>query len=74
MKKTVTWGDFNAKIVRESFMENVAGKFSLHERASGNGILLLSLATTYLIVIKSTRFYHKNVHKGKWKAPGRNIN
>lgn len=33
-------GDFHAKMEKDNFMDNVAGKFSLHEETSGKGILL----------------------------------
>jgi hypothetical protein len=32
---------------KDNFMDNVAGKFSLHEETSGKGILLGHLATMY---------------------------
>jgi hypothetical protein len=55
-------------------MENVAGKFSLREETSGNGVLLGHLATAYQLVIKSTCSQQKDIHKGTWKAPGGRIN
>jgi len=54
---------FHAKMGKDNFMNNVAGKFSLHEETSGKGILLRHLATMYHLVIKSTYFQHKNVHR-----------
>jgi hypothetical protein len=56
-------GDFHAKIGKDNFMDNVAGKFSLHEETSGKGILLGHLAIMYHPVIKSTYFQHTNVHR-----------
>jgi hypothetical protein len=56
---------------KDNFMDNVAGKFSLHEETSGKVILLAHLATMYHPVIKSTCFQHKNLQRGTWKAPGR---
>jgi hypothetical protein len=49
-----------------NFMDNVAGKFSLHEETSGKGIILGHLATMYHPV-KTTCFQHKNLQKGTWK-------
>jgi len=62
-----------AKIVKDSFMENVTGKFPLHEDTHVNGILLGHSATMYHLLIKSTCFQNKNIHKGTWKAPGGRI-
>lgn len=63
-------GDFNAKIGREQFVSNVAGRFSLHETTSDNGIKLCDFASTNKLWIKSVSFPHKKIHKGTWKIPG----
>lgn len=65
-------GDFNAKIGQEEFIKQVAGSYSLHEETSDNGILLGQLAAANSLVIKSTCFDHKNIHKGTWQVPGSN--
>jgi hypothetical protein len=62
-----------AKIVKESFMDNVTGKFPIHEETSVNGILLGQSATMYHLLIKSTCLQNKNIHKGTWKVPGGSI-
>jgi len=62
-----------AKTVKESFVENVTGKFPYHEETSVNGILLGHSATMYDLLIKSTCFQNKNIHKGTTKAPGGRI-
>jgi hypothetical protein len=53
---------------KDNFMDNVAGKFSLHDETSGKGILLGHLVTMYHPVIKSTCFQHKNVKEGLGKC------
>jgi hypothetical protein len=62
-----------AKTVKESFMENVTGKFPLHEETSVTDILLGHSATMYHLLIMSTCFQNKNIQKGTWKAPGDRI-
>lgn len=66
-------GDFNAKIGKEEPLREVAGKYSLHEETNENGKLLAQCAQMYSLHIKSTCFPHKSIHKGTWKAPGRNV-
>ncbi|KAJ8949841.1 hypothetical protein NQ318_000541 [Aromia moschata] len=48
---------------------------SLHEKTSENGRLLIDFAEEKRLVIKSTDFERKNIHKGTWKSPdGRTVN
>ncbi|XP_055387207.1 uncharacterized protein LOC129615849 [Condylostylus longicornis] len=63
-------GDLNAKIGKEDFLENVAGRHTLHEETSPNGLRLCQLAESTNTYIMSTYFNHKKIHKGTWKIPG----
>jgi hypothetical protein len=53
---------------KENFLRHVAGKHSLHNETSENRKLLSQLAEDNLLIIKSTCFEHKNIHKGTWKV------
>jgi endonuclease/exonuclease/phosphatase family metal-dependent hydrolase len=66
-------GDFNAKIGRENFIATVAGKYTLHEVTSENGKRLGQLAARNNMIIKSTCFEHKVIHKGTWMCPGTDV-
>ena len=66
-------GDLNAKIGRENFMAAVAGKHTLHEVTNENGKRLGQLAARHNMIIKSTCFEHKQIHKGTWMCPGTDI-
>ena len=66
-------GDFNAKIDREKFTATVAGKYTLHEVTSENEKGLGQLAARHNMIIKSTGFEHKRIHKGEWMCPGTNV-
>lgn len=66
-------GDFNAKIGKEEALKRVAGKYSLHDTTSENGMLMAQCAEMYRLHIKSTSFPHKIIQRGTWRAPGRNI-
>lgn len=64
-------GDFNAKIGRENYNDNVAGKETIHDSTSDNGNRLCNIASTTNTFIVSTRFKHKKEHKITWMIPGR---
>ena len=66
-------GDFSAKIGRENFIATVAGKNTLHELTRENGKRLGQLAARHNMIIKSTCFKHKRIHKGTWMCPGMNV-
>lgn len=68
----VVCGDFNAKIGKESFVSEVAGKFTIHDTTSNNGKRLCNFATAYDLIIKSTCFEHKKIHLGTWISPSGN--
>jgi hypothetical protein len=62
-------GDLNAKIGRENVIATVAWKYTLHEVTSENGKRSEQLAARNNIIIKSTCFEHKVIHKGTWMCP-----
>ena len=62
-------GDANAQIGKEELFVPVIGKHSLHESSNGNGLKLIDFATSRGMVIGSTLFPHKKIHKGTWKSP-----
>lgn len=62
-------GDFNAKLGREKIYRGIIGNHSLHNRTSSNGDRLVSFAAARNMVVKSTFFPHRNIHKGTWKSP-----
>jgi hypothetical protein len=66
----IVMGDFNAKIGRENFMKLVARNVTIHEETNLNGKHLGNFATMNNMIIKSTCFKHKLMHKGMWKACG----
>ena len=57
-------GDLNAKIGREDCMRNIAGKYTLHEASNESGKLLGQFAAEKHMIIKSTFFDDKIIHKG----------
>lgn len=62
-------GDFNAKIGREVYYRPTIGKHSLHEDSNENGSLVIDFAASRNMVVSSTYFEHKNIHKATWESP-----
>ena len=62
-------GDFNAKVGKELGLAQNVGKYSLHEETNNNGWRMIDFAITKNMVISSTLFLHKRIHKDTWKAP-----
>ena len=62
-------GDFNEKIGKEYSNKRVAGRHTLHNITSENGEKLVQLVKAHNLEISSTKFQHRRIHKGTWKAP-----
>lgn len=66
----IIMGDMNAQVGKEEFVQEVAGKETIHERTNENGKLLCNLAAALNMEISSTRFKHREIHKITWNGPG----
>jgi len=62
-------GDFNAKVERENILKPTIGQESLHQNSNDNGVRLVNFATSQNLVVKSTMFPHRNIHKYTWTSP-----
>jgi hypothetical protein len=62
-------GDMNAQAEKESEYYPITGKYNLHQENNEYGMRLVQFAAAYEMVIGSTVFPHKNVHKVTWKSP-----
>ncbi|GBM36511.1 hypothetical protein AVEN_45994-1 [Araneus ventricosus] len=56
-------GDFNAKIGKERFISSHAGHNSLHNDTNGNGQRLFEFVVSESMLIASTAYPHKEIHK-----------
>jgi hypothetical protein len=65
--------EFNAKIGKERSNKRVAGRHTLHDITSENGEKIVQLAIAHNMEISSTKFQHRRINKGTWKAPGQDI-
>ena len=59
----IVLGDFNGKVGGETVFQPTIGKFSLHTTSSNNGMRLIDFAAARNMVVSSTRFQHKDIHK-----------
>jgi endonuclease/exonuclease/phosphatase family metal-dependent hydrolase len=67
-------GNFNAKLGREDIFKPRIGKESLHEDSNDNGVRVVNFAASKNLVVKSTMFPHRNIHKYNWTSPDGNTN
>jgi hypothetical protein len=56
-------GDFNAKVGRENIFKPTIGNESLNQDSNDNGVRLINSATSRYLVVKSTMFPNRNIHK-----------
>jgi hypothetical protein len=61
-------GDINAKVGRENIFEPTIGNESLHQDSNDIGVRIVNFATSKNLVVKSTMFPHRNIHKCTWTS------
>ena len=62
-------GDFNAKVGRENIFKLTIGNESLYRDNNDNGIRIVNFAKSKNLVVKSTMFPHRDIHKHTWTSP-----
>ena len=62
-------GDFDAKTRRENIFNPTIAQESLFQDSNDNGVRLVNFATSKNLVVKSTMFPHRNIHKYTWTSP-----
>jgi hypothetical protein len=62
-------GDFNAKVGRESIFIPTIGNERFREISNDNGVRAVTFATSKNLVVKSTMFPHRKIHKYTWTSP-----
>ena len=62
-------GDFNAKVRIENIFNPTIGNESLSQDSSDNGVRIVTSAVSKNLVVKSTMFAHRDVHKHPWTSP-----
>jgi hypothetical protein len=61
--------DFNAKVCKEDIFKPTFGNESLHEISNDDGIRVVNFVTSKNLIVKSTMFPHRNLHKFTWTSP-----
>jgi len=62
-------GDFNAKVRRENILKPTIWNENPHQDTNDNCVRIVSLATSKNLVVKTTMFLHRNIHKCSWTSP-----
>jgi hypothetical protein len=62
-------GDFNAKVDRQAIFKPKIGNESSHEISKDNGVNVQNFDTSRNLVVKSTIFSHRRIHKYTWTSP-----
>jgi hypothetical protein len=62
-------GDFNANVRREDLFKPIIGNESLHEANNDNGVRVVNFATSKNLIVRSTTFPHRDIHKHTWTSP-----
>jgi hypothetical protein len=60
---------FNAKVGREDIFKPIGGNESLHEASNENRVTVVNFATSKNLIVKSTTFPHRDIHKHIWTSP-----
>jgi len=66
-------GDFNVKVGKDMNNRLLAGKYTLHNETNNNGLRLCQFAEMNNLLISSSIYEHKKIHKGTWKDPANKI-
>jgi endonuclease/exonuclease/phosphatase family metal-dependent hydrolase len=61
-------GDFNAKVGREDIFKPIIGNESLNEASNDNGVRVVNFATSKNLIVKSTTFPQRDIHKHTWTS------
>jgi hypothetical protein len=62
-RMNILLGSFNAKVSREGIFKPTTGSESLHEISISSGVRVVNFATSRNLIVKSTMFPHRNIHK-----------
>jgi hypothetical protein len=62
-------GDFNAEVGKEVNFKVIIGNESLHEASNDNGVRVVNFAASKNLIVKSTAFSHRDIHKHTWASP-----
>jgi hypothetical protein len=62
-------GGFSSKVGREDIFKRTIRNDSSHEIINDNGVTVVNFATSKNLVVKSTMFPDRKIHKYTWTSP-----
>jgi hypothetical protein len=62
-------GDVIVKVGKEDIFKPAIANESSHESSNDNGVRVVNFATSKHLIIKSTMFPHRSIHKYTWTYP-----
>jgi hypothetical protein len=62
---------FQCQSRRGDIFKPKIGNENLHEINNANGVSVVNFATSKNLIVKSTMFTHRNIHKYTWMSPDR---
>jgi hypothetical protein len=62
-------GDSNAKVGRDGNFKPIIRNESLHEANNDNGVRVINIVTSKNLIVKSTTFPYRDIHKHTWTSP-----
>ena len=65
----IVLGDWNGKVGREDIYQGLIGRHIMHLNCNNNRQRLLDFAAAKNMVLSSTCFPHKEIHKQTWRFP-----
>jgi len=61
--------DLTVKVGRENIFKPTVGNESLYQDSNDNGVRKVNFVTSNNLLVKSTMFPHRNIHKYTWTCP-----
>jgi len=65
----IVLGDWNAKVGREEIYQGIIGRHSMHFNSNDNGQSLAYFTAAKTMVVTSTCFPDKEIHRHTWRSP-----
>jgi hypothetical protein len=67
--KKILLGDFSVGVGMEDIFKPTIWNESLYEISDDNGVRAVNFVTSRNLIVKSTMFSHRNIHKFTWTSP-----
>ncbi|XP_014473798.1 PREDICTED: craniofacial development protein 2-like [Dinoponera quadriceps] len=65
----IVLGDYNAQIGKEKEFRKIVRRNSLHDVSNDNGKRMIDFAESGNLIVSSTQFARKDIHKQTWRSP-----